>query len=70
MFYVPWEGIRKEGESTFKKAQGFLEEFPNLIVGRLLPDLDPKEKKLTITEIQEWTVIVFLRGQGHWRRVI
>ena len=48
-----WEGIRKEGESTYKKAQELLEDFPNLKVGGLLPGPDPKEKKVTITEMQE-----------------
>ena len=25
---------------------------------------------VTVTETSEWTVVVFPRGQGHWRRVI
>ena len=67
--FVLWKGMEKEGESTYGKARELLQDFPNWKVARLLPDPDLEEKKATITEMQEWTVVVFPSGQGHWRRV-
>ena len=61
---------RKKEEYRYGKMRELLDDFPNLKVGGLLPDPNLKEKKVMVTETQEWTVVVFPRGQGHWRRVI
>ena len=50
--------------------RGLLEGFPDLKIGGLLPHPYPTEEKVTVTETQEWTVVVFSQGQGHRRKVI
>ena len=70
VFRVPREEMKGGGESEYKKVRDLLKDFPNLKVGGLLPDPAVQKEGVVITETTEWTVVVFPRGQGHWRRAI
>ena len=41
------------------KTHRLLKDFPNMKVGGLLPDPELRKEKGLITEILEWTVVVF-----------
>ena len=69
------EGGKRKEESDrqkieYEKTHRLLRDFPNLKVGGLLPDPEPKREGETVYETQEWTVIVFPWGQGQGKKVI
>ena len=50
--------LARRKEAEFLKTQELLRDFPNLKVGELLPDPDPKGRSLAQFLTQEWTVIM------------
>ena len=57
-------------EQRYEQTRDLLKDFPNLKVGGLLPDPENSREGEMVYEMLEWTVIVFLRGQGQGKKVI
>ena len=64
------QGSTRQNQRLTEKARVLLKDFPNLRVGGLVPDPEPKREGETVYEMQEWTIIVFPCGQGCGKKVI
>ena len=59
------------GKVGFQARADLLKDFPNLEVGGgLLPNPEIPSSVEAVYETQEWTVIVFLHGEGHGKKMI
>ena len=61
---------KEEEEVKGRGVKSLIDDFPKLRVGGLLPDPTRKPEGVVIQETLEWTVVVFLRGRGRWRKVL